>query len=189
MTERHELEQAVTEYASRAAEKLRKQDHRAGALLTFVRTSPFRKQDEQYSASIVYPLIRPTADSTQLVRAALANLQTLYRSGFNYAKAGVMLLDLSPNSHEQLELGDWGIDLNEVRTSSEQERARMMCAMDTLNQRYGKGTVKVASAGADRTNTTRLGQTNNRQANWQMKQARRTPRYTTCWGELASVKG
>lgn len=62
--------------------------------------------------------------------------------------------------------------------SHEQERARMMVAMDSLNQRYGKGTVKVASAGASQ-----------RPGNWQMKQARRTPRYTTCWGELAMVRG
>ena len=189
MTERHELEQAVTEYASRAAEKLRKQDHRAGALLTFVRTSPFRKQDDQYSASMVYPMIRPTADSTQLVKAALANLARIYKPGFKYAKAGVMLMDLVPASQEQLELDDWGLELNEVSTTSEGERARMMVAMDSLNQRYGKGTVKVASAGADRTNTTRLGQMNNLLGNWQMKQARRTPRYTTCWDELAVVKG
>lgn len=184
VTDQFELEQAVTEFVSRAAEKLRKQGHRAGALLTFVRTSPFRKQDEQYSASMVYPLIRPTADSTQLVKAALANLQRLYRPGFNYAKAGVMLMDLSPDSHEQMELGDWGMDLNETSAtctpsaSHEQERARMMVAMDSLNQRYGKGTVKVASAGASQ-----------RPGNWQMKQARRTPRYTTCWGELAMVRG
>ena len=178
VTDKFELEQAVTEFASRAAEKLRKQNHRAGALLTFIRTSPFRKQDEQFSASMVYPLIRPTADSTQLVKAALANLARIYRPGFNYAKAGVMLMDLSPNSHEQLELGDWGIELNEASTTSEDERARMMVAMDTLNQRYGKGTVKVASAGVERS-----------QGNWQMKQARRTLRYTTCWGELAVVKG
>lgn len=153
-------------------------------VLTFVRTSPFRKQDDQYSASMVYPLIRPTADSTQLVNAALSNLQRLYRPGFNYAKAGVMLLELSPDSHEQMELGDWGIGLNETsatcapNASQEAERARVMVAMDSLNLRYGKGTVKVASAGV-----------NHRPGNWQMKQARRTPRYTTCWGELAMVRG
>ncbi len=191
VTERHEIEQAVTEFASRAAEKLRKQDHRASALLTFIRTSPFRRQDEQYSASMVYPLIRPTADSTQLVKAALTNLARIYKPGFNYAKAGVMLMDLSPASQEQLELGDWALELNEqdACTTSEAERARMIVAMDSLNQRYGKGTVKVASAGAHRTTTLRPGQPDRNQRNWQMKQARRTPRYTTCWAELAVAKG
>ena len=61
--ELRELQEAVTEFASRASEKLRKQDGHAGQVLVFIRTSPFRVQDKQYSRSMVVPLRRPTADS------------------------------------------------------------------------------------------------------------------------------
>lgn len=98
----------------------------------------------------------------------------------NYAKAGVILLDLGPDSHEQMELSDWDIELNQTRTASvghQDERAQLMVAMDSMNQRYGKDTIKVVSAGV-----------NDSPNNWQMRQTRRTPRYTTSWSELAVAR-
>jgi DNA polymerase V len=61
-----DLSEAVSEFASRAAEKLRRQNGQANQVLTFVRTSPFR-DDPQYSRSIMVPLRRPTADTTRIV--------------------------------------------------------------------------------------------------------------------------
>jgi len=98
-----DLSEAVSEFASRAAEKLRRQDGHANQVLTFVRTSPFR-DDPQYSRSIVVPLRRPTADTTRIVVAALAGLNCIYKPDFLYAKAGVMLLELQPASVKQAEL-------------------------------------------------------------------------------------
>jgi DNA polymerase V len=89
-----ELEEAVTTFASRAAEKLRRQGSHAGQVLTFVRTSPFRP-DKQYSRSIIVPLRRPTADTAALLEGALRGLRTIYRSGYKFAKAGVMLVGRS----------------------------------------------------------------------------------------------
>ena len=71
--------------------------------MCFVRTSPFR-QDAQYSRSICVPLRLPTADTGELVSAAVAGLKSIFRPGFNYAKAGVMLLDLQSDSVCQGEL-------------------------------------------------------------------------------------
>jgi DNA polymerase V len=162
------LTEAVTEFASRAAEKVRKQHSLAGDVMVFVRTSPFRK-DPQYSRSIVVPLLRPSADTGAIVQAAVAGLQAIYRPGFKYAKAGVMLLDLGPDSVVQgeLDFAD-GESLQDVA-----EKTRLMTALDTINQRFGKGTMKMASAGLD----------GDRRV-WSMKQERRTPAYTTDWDDM-----
>ena len=74
VTELHEVAEAVTEFASRAAEKVRKQGSLAGQVMVFIRTSPFR-QDAQYSRSTTVPLRRPSADTSVIVAAALAGLR------------------------------------------------------------------------------------------------------------------
>ena len=94
-----DLAQAVSRFASRAAERLRAQQAAAGAVLVFIATSPFRRDDAQYSRSVSMPLLRPTADTGALVGAAVAGLRRIYRKGYRYAKAGVMLLELQPRSH------------------------------------------------------------------------------------------
>ncbi len=77
----------MTDFASRAALKVRKQSSLAGQVLVFVRTSSFR-QDPQYSRSITVSLRRPSADTGILVNAALSGLARIFLPGFNYAKAG-----------------------------------------------------------------------------------------------------
>jgi DNA polymerase V len=162
-----DLSEAVSEFASRAAEKLRRQDGQANQVLTFVRTSPFR-DDPQYSRSIVVPLRRPTADTTRIVEAALAGLHCIYKPDILYAKAGVMLLELQPASVQQSEL--------DLEQDEAPDKGRLMGALDGLNRRYGRGTVLLASTGlaGDR----RL---------WSMKQERLTPQYTTRWEDMPVV--
>lgn len=184
VTEQAELAQAITEFASRAAEKLRRQKQQASQILTFVRTSPFRRQDDQYSRSMVLPLVRPTPDTGVLVNAALATLKAIYRPCFKYAKAGVMLLDLMPEGFVQGEL-DWG-ERSSVTGQVTKDRSRVMGVIDNLNIRYGRGTLKLASGGTEHGHLVQPGVT---QSAWRMKQERRTPRYTTHWQELAVVKG
>ena len=168
VTELSDLRQAVTEFASRAAEKARKQHSLAGDVMVFIRTSPFRK-DPQYSRSIVVPLRRPTADTGAIVQATALGLQAIYCRGFKYAKAGVMLLDLQPDSVVQGELdledGDPHDDLA--------DKVRLMSALDTINKRYGRGTMKMASAGLA-----------GERRVWSMRQERRTPAYTTNWADI-----
>jgi len=159
VTELQPLEEAITSFASRAAEKLRRQDSLAAQILTFIRTSPFRA-DRQYSRSILVPLERPSSDTAVLVQAALAGLHAIYRPGYKLAKAGVMLLDLCPTSLVQEELA--------LAHDPPPDRSRLMAALDSLNQRYGRGTILMGSGG-----------TGNQPKLWTMKQERRTPRYTT----------
>lgn len=168
LTELSALGEAVTEFASRAAVKLRKQGSLAALVMVFIRTSPFR-QDPQYSRSINVPLRRPTADTACMVDAALAGLRAIYRPGFSYAKAGVMLLDLQSDRVQQGEL-DWQDD-------SAKDRGRLMSSLDDLNQRFGRGTVQLASAGLQ-----------GERRVWSMKQKRRTPAYTTCLADMPTAR-
>ena len=164
VTDLEPLAEAVTEFASRAAEKLRKQGSVAGQVLVFAHTSPFRP-GPRFARSRVVPLRRPTADTGLLVAAALAGLQCIYEPGFAIAKAGVMLLDLQPCEFEQSELA--------LEDDPIEDRSRLMFALDALNQRYGKGTVHCGSAGTAR-----------QVKSWGMKQERRTPQYTTRWEDV-----
>ena len=141
VTELSDLNEAITHFASRAAEKLRKQGSTAHQVMCFVRTSPFRK-DPQYSRSICMPLRRPTADTSALVSAAVAGLKAIFRPGFNYAKAGVMLIDLQPDSIQQGEL--------DLQSDDVPNHGKLTITLDGLNQRFGEGTVLMASAGLAR---------------------------------------
>lgn len=163
-----DLVEAVSEFAGRAAEKLRKQGSAAGSLMVFIRTSPFRAKDAQYSRTVTIPLPRPTSDTRLLTSAAVAGLRGIYAAGFRYAKAGVMLVDLQPDGVQQEELP---LDA----AAGQVEKLRLMKAMDALNARYGRGAVKLGSAGS---------QVNESARRWAMRQERRTPAYTTSWQDI-----
>ena len=125
---------------------------------------PFRP-GPRFNRSIVVPLRRPTADTGKLVWAAAVGMQSIYEPGYKMAKAGVMLLDLVAGSVLQGEL-----DLEE---EDHRDRTKLMVALDTLNQRYGKGTVHSGATGGT-----------NKGKDWGMKQERRTPQYTTRWEDV-----
>jgi DNA polymerase V len=174
-----ELASAVSEFVSRAAQKLRRQHSAAGAVVVFIRTSSFRADDAQYSGSVTVPLLRPTADSAELVGAAINGLRRIYKSGFRYAKAGVMLVDLQPQGLKQGELdfsGD-GVEGSASVNVQCEGRARLMATVDGLNHRFGRGSLALAGASLKR----------DRQA-WSMRQERLTPGYTTDWNDMPIVR-
>ena len=164
VTELLPLVEAVSEFASRAAEKLRKQGSLASKLQVFCHTSPFRP-GPRFNRSIVVPLRRPTADTGKLVWAAAVGIRRIYEPGYKMAKAGVMLLDLLPGSVLQGEL--------DLEDEDRRDRTQLMVALDALNQRYGKGTVHAGATGGT-----------NKGKDWGMKQERRTPQYTTRWEDV-----
>ncbi len=157
------LIEAVSEFAARAAEKLRKQNSLARELLVFMHTLPHRA-GPHCSRSVVIPLRRPTDDTLALTNAAANGLRRMYQPGFDFIKAGVMLLELQPASVVQRELA---LESTEDEEPT-RDRSRLMAAVDAKNGRYYKGTVH---SGA--TNQTRP------QRTWGIKQERRTPQYTT----------
>jgi DNA polymerase V len=180
VTEVAGIVEAVSEFASRAAERLRQQDSAAGAVSVFFTTSPFRQNDRQHSANVTVPLVRPTVDSRLLVATAVDAVHQFFRTGFNYAKAGVMLLDLRPVGHEQGELELFAAaDAPQARPNV-RDRAPLMAAMDELNRRFGRDSVRIGSAA--------LVSNGDEVRSWSTKHERRSPRYTTRWDEMPTVR-
>jgi DNA polymerase V len=97
------LAEAVSEFAGRAAEKLRKQQSLANKVLVFMHTSPHRA-GPQLSRSVVVPLRRPTDDALGLSQAASDGMRSIYLPGYFFIKAGVILVDLQQADSQQYEL-------------------------------------------------------------------------------------
>lgn len=161
------LEEAVTLYTTRAGEKLRKRQLYAGSVYVYIRTSPFRDARQQYDNSLRLPLHTATDSTLHLVQAALAALRQIYRPGYDYMKAGVSLGELVTAQARQQ-------DLFQV-SASQEKSSRLMQALDSVNRKMGRATLKLASEGVQR------------KPSWGMKQDHRSPRYTTCWEELLKV--
>ena len=164
VTERTELEQAISSYTERASAKLRRQRLTCPALQVFVMTNPFKASEPQYVASKTVHLAVASADSSKLATAALKGLAAIWRPRLRYNKAGVILLDLVAAAGVQ---GDLWEAPDTVRSKA------LMRAVDQLNAEYGRETITLAASGR-------------RQA-WRMRSERRSPRYTTDWDELLRV--
>ena len=160
-----ELRESLASYLSRAAEKLRKQQSVSGAVYVFIQTNRFNK-DEQYNAGLTVPLYEPTDDTLTLTTAALSGLEKIYRQGYRYKKAGVMLMLLSDKQARQMSIFD--------NLAMAQKSAQLMRALDTINRDYGHGTVRSGVSGFTQ--------------RWAMRNENRSPRYTTRWDELPVVR-
>ena len=158
-----ELGEALSTYVSRAAEKLRVQGSVCGSLQVFVMTNRFRPEDAQYSNGVVIPLSNPSSDTMSLAAAALFGLSRIYRPGYSYKKCGVMLLDLSPAHQRQQSL------FSQVDDEAKHSLA-LMSVLDSVNAKYGRDTLTIASAGTHKP--------------WAARAESKTPCYTTRWTEL-----
>jgi DNA polymerase V len=160
------IKDALVSFVGWAAEKLRRQSLMAGQVMVFVTTNRFSASQPFYANSATVKLPYPTDFTPDLVEAAIRLLETLHRPGFHYQKCGVMLLDLSPVTHVQADLFD---------PRDRAREARLVHALDLLNTDYGARTVRVGNVGGKR-------------PAWAMRQAFRSPRYTTNWRELPVVR-
>ena len=159
------LEESVSLYISRAAEKLCRQQSYAGTVHVSIRTSPFNEKEPYYANSMTIALPRQTDDTRLLTRVALWGLRRIYRRGYNYQKAGVMLSELVSRQYRQIDL------FGSIDTDT--KASQLMHVMDQINARMGRGTLKLASEGFKQP--------------WKMKQGNKSPNYTTCWDELICV--
>jgi len=158
-----EMEEAVSSYVSRAAEKLRGEGLAATVLTVFLMTNEF-KDEPQYRNSVTCSLSVGTDMTSELIRAALRGLRTIYRDGYRYKKAGVMFTALVPASQVQPDLFD-----RQDRPRSK----RLMAALDAVNDRWGAGTLEYAASGLTKP--------------WKTQFHRRSPAYTTDWNALPVV--
>ena len=182
ISDRASLEEAAASYTARAAEKLRKQGSLATGLYVFIRTNRFRSQDPQYSNAALMRFDEPIADTSTLIAAATRAIRQLYRPGFRYHKAGVMLTDLVNTGSEQKSL--WRLDAPDSPHFNSATSHRRMAMLDQVNAAMGRGTLFHASEGVMPTRDTPTPI----KPSWQMRQQFRSPSYTTRWNDLVRVR-
>ena len=161
-----ELREAVASYVTRAAEKLRAQGSVAAAVHVFIQTNRFKESDLQYSEGLLVPLPDPTDDTRLLASAATLGLSLIFKPGYQYKKAGIMLTLISDKAKRQQTLFDDPLQ----RAQS----AKLMAAMDAINAEFGRDTVRTGANGTDK--------------RWAMRSENRSPRFTTRWDELPIAK-
>ncbi|MEG1213994.1 MAG: Y-family DNA polymerase [Leclercia sp.] len=165
ITEYEPMRQAICSYAARAAEKLRAEHQYCRFISAFVKTSPFALHEPYYGNSASIKLLTPTEDSRDIIHAATRCLDAIWKEGLRYQKAGVMLGDFFSSGVAQLNL----FDENAPRRNS----AELMALVDKLNKK-GRGTIWFAGQGIEQ--------------QWQMKREMLSPRYTTRFSDLLTVR-
>lgn len=162
----YDLSEATSAYAARACEKLRQQHSLCSCVGVFIHTNP-HKNEPQYSNSAFIRLPMPTANTPEMIRIARHLTKKVFKPGFRYLKAGVMLAELvSENNAPE------NLFVTPYQRSRERE---LMTTIDKVNQLMGPGTLKFGYVGLS-------------EKPWKMRQSARSPRYTSKWDELPKVK-
>jgi DNA polymerase V len=157
------LKERVSTFAVSCAEKLRKQKSHCNMLMVFIQTNPFRQDLPQYRNNIVVKTAYPTHSSIDLVKLAVQGLNRIFKKGYHYKKAGVIVMGLTPENTKQFTLF----------TDENPKHAAIMKTIDRLNHTIGQNKVKFACQDTGRM--------------WKMKQERLSPRYTTNLNEVINV--
>lgn len=137
ITQLQEMRQAISSYATLAAEKLRAEGLVAGHLTVFLHTNPHSKNEPSHSGQRSAS-IEPTADAIALIGEATRLLEPLWKDGHRYSKAGVMLNDLEPAA----------LQATRFFFSRDTKRAaKLMATLDAVNSRYGRNTMHPLATG------------------------------------------
>ena len=132
-----ELKEAVASYSLNASEKIRSEALVAKSITIFIRTSPFQSRYGFYSNSKTIDFPIATNNSIEIVKAALSGLETIFKTGYSYQKAGVLLSHLSNSSNGK----------NLFSSIQDEKINTLMKSIDNTNYRYGRSTLSLASAG------------------------------------------
>jgi len=159
------LEQAVSSHCAACAVKLRKQGSFASSMMVFVHTNYFRKDLPQYKRNIVMEF-SATQNTIALIKQAKDALRKIYKPGYDYKKAGVILMDFQQENALQE-------DLFTVNTLDDKEN-RLVEAMDLINDKFGRNTLLIADQGLS-----------NKHAS---KQNRRSNSFSSNWDEILEIK-
>lgn len=136
LTELQPIREAVATYMMRASEKLRAQNSLCKKVRVCIRTGMFNPDEAKYANGVVVDMPYPTDDVRLLTQAAMVALERIFRLGFQYSKAEVMLLNLC-------QPGEYTDDLFDK--SQPADSTRMMAVLDQINNKWGRGTLRSAS--------------------------------------------
>ena len=164
VTSLNDLSSSISMYTVRCAEKLRSQNSSAMLAHVFVSTNPFRKDLEQYTnyKTINFPV--PTNDTSEMLSCILKTLKMMYKNGYKYKRAGVVVSGIIPNSQVQCDIFD---------TLDRSKSSHIMNTIDNINHKLGRDSIRYASQGYYR--------------KWKLKQECLSPSYTTRWNNLLTI--
>lgn len=159
-----DIRERVSTFAMKCSEKLRKQASCCNAIQVFITSNFFREDLPQYSNSVTVKLPFATNSAIELANYATLALEKIYRPGFKYKKAGVIVLDFTPEDNQQLNFFE----------NRNVKHIPLMAAIDKINKRYSKDLIRLATQAPGRT--------------WRMRQERLSNHYTTDINEVISVR-
>ena len=135
-----ELREAIAGYSLNASEKIRSESLIAKSITIFIRTSPFQNKFGYYSNSKTIDFPIATSDSIEIVKTALTILESIFKNGYRYQKAGVLLTGLSNDDGEK----------NLFSSEKDEKINSLMKSIDNTNYRYGRSAISLASAGVQK---------------------------------------
>ena len=159
------VEEAIADHAVSCAYKLRREQLCANFIIVLIYTNRFSTKKYQYANNIVLRLPVPTNSSIEITRNARLGLKRIFKAGYHYKKAGVIVSGLVPASEIQQ-----GLFYHVKRTKHQ----KAMQALDEINSRYGSAKVKLAAQGTEN--------------KWKARRDNMSPCYTTRWSDLITVK-
>lgn len=159
------IKEAVATYVMRASEKLRAQQSLCKKIRVSIRTGMFNPEEAKYANGVVVELPYPTDDVRLLTKMAVDALDRVFRPGFNYSKAEVLLMNLC-------QPGEYTDDL--FALSQPSESTRVMAVLDQINGRWGRGTLRSASVPSN--------------PEWGMRREMMSQSYTTRIDQLWKVR-
>ncbi|MFN8415438.1 MAG: Y-family DNA polymerase [Cytophagaceae bacterium] len=163
-TEFNQLAERVSTFTFSCAEKLRKQKSCCNSLMVFVQTNGFKEDLPQYNRSIVVKLPFATNSSIELSKFATKALKQIFKEGYHYKKAGVIVQDLVPDNQLQ----------HTIFESSDERHIALMKSMDKLNAQFGQHKIRLASQDMKKV--------------WKMRQEKLSPNYTTNLNDIIQIK-
>jgi|CXWL01.1.fsa_nt_gi DNA polymerase V len=166
LTQLADLRAAVSVFASRSAEKLRSQNLWALSICVFIHTSPFDTGKPSYNNALTITFDQPSNDSGWLIHCALKGLERIFKPGYRYQRAGVLLPEL-------LTVGVRQLTLFTDEQEFDPKPGKRMAIIDRINRLYGRHTIRYAS--------------DKLSSKWQMRQNLKSPAYTTNWAALPVV--
>ena len=160
----NEIASSLSMYTARCAEKLRAQNSYATIAQVFILTNPFRSDLQQYSNSKIIKFPVATHDTGEITTYVLNAFNKIYKTGYHYKKAGVILSGIIPEGHVQENIFD---NIDRLKSKV------IMRTIDDINKKMGRDMIRSASQGYSK--------------KWRLKQQSLSPCYTTRWSDLLVI--
>ena len=158
------LEERVATFAATCSEKLRNQHSNCQIVTVFIFTNRFQENKPQYYQSINVTIPFPTNSSIEIIKYAKIGLDAIFKEGYAYKKAGVIVSGITPESEKQFNLFE----------DEHPKHRKLMNVMDQMNFKYGVKKLKIGSQALDKT--------------WKMRQDLLSPNYTTKWNDILTIQ-